>query len=1096
MKKRRILALLLSTALLLTQTVTVSAQSPDEAQADEAAVSSALPYGLKGMPAGYRSTADEKELKSEALASVSSLEKLTPGVDYAAGQIVYLAGSEEDARTIAEAYNAELVKFQYGVASANLKGGLTVPQAVAVGADASYNMPAVSANFITRMEQPMISDDPEPEAPESDEIATTWEEWWLQLNDPALTPGYMFKAKSAEFPDNEGRDARGYQWMHDAIGTYEAWATTMGSSDITVAVIDSGVDDQHEDLKGHSVNLTDVVDLSYTEAKVDENGNYVLDENGNYIYETIIPDAADDVGHGTHVAGIIAATANNGVGGAGVAPGVNIIGLPVFICDDNGNTGSFDSAIISALMYSAGYNKDGSKGERRADIVNMSIGGYGYNIAYQQALTKAYESGVTVCAAMGNEISNCVEFPAKYDHVIAVSATDRDNKRAGFSNYGPWADIAAPGVGIFSTWNGHDYGSDGQIIDVDHNDWYICMDGTSMATPVVSGACALYMSAVGHVDPDTMEYVLKSTATKLSDKTIGAGLVNVAAMMPDTAKNAEAQIFAVSAETGEETKVTSSVTLEDYDSIIFRCPEGVAAKYVIYTVDGSEPTIKNGKLDKNTYVCETDVNTYPHWNTYAENATLKAALIGMKGFVGKTVSVSLKLSAIEDFLRINGSETISVGKSVTFTAYRYSSNIPKGAKILWSLENAPAGVTVSNSGKVSVKKTVPVGTKFTVVAAASDNSALRDSLEVEVIELVTFMSLGFEEGSINEKVNAPVKDKNGNYKSIRLFTTDIPTTEFDETRVTPVVSSNVAAHCNITVANPSIAYYDGNDIVGISPGKTKVTFAMTDGSGKKLTLDVNVVVPASDLNLRTKTDQIYLGFGKSAQVDVMLGDTYGTPTITAVDWYYTARADYYDDYGNPVVNDITDLYHKNKLVTISKTGKVSLSAKAEAVESSIKEMTLNGTTYYLYNVIIYIHAVTTDGTYLSAEKFFYTTTPVSKLVNVSEPGDYGWVTVKGNKFIFTPASTDENGYFSETLYATLFVGAEDALYFYNDLMYTISSSNPDCAGAVYQEVINADYNMVAFTLFVSKPGKAKITITANDGSNKKITFEVEAKSSN
>ena len=122
-------------------------------------------------------------------------------------------------------------------------------------------------------------------------------------------------------------------------------------------------------------------------------------------------------------------------------------------------------------------------------------------------------------AAMGNDGANLVKYPARYNHVIGVCATRKDNTLADFSDYGSWADISAPGKGIVS------------CIMSDSGNSYGAKDGTSMASPVVAGACALYMSYVGHVSPDTMEKVLKSTATKISQEDAGAGVVNVAAML-------------------------------------------------------------------------------------------------------------------------------------------------------------------------------------------------------------------------------------------------------------------------------------------------------------------------------------------------------------------------------------------------------------------------------------------------------------------------------------------------------------------------------------------------------------------------------------
>ena len=148
----------------------------------------------------------------------------------------------------------------------------------------------------------------------------------------------------------------------------------------------------------------------------------------------------------------------------------------------------------------------------------MSIGSNTYNAAMKQAVDKAYEQGVTIVAAMGNDGANLVKYPARYNHVIGVCATRKDNTLASFSNFGEWADISAPGSGISSSMMGA-------------GDGYGVKDGTSMASPIIAGACALYMSYAGYVEPDIMEAVLKSSATPMTETGAGAGVVNVARML-------------------------------------------------------------------------------------------------------------------------------------------------------------------------------------------------------------------------------------------------------------------------------------------------------------------------------------------------------------------------------------------------------------------------------------------------------------------------------------------------------------------------------------------------------------------------------------
>ena len=420
-------------------------------------------------------TEEEIEVKEELIENdvLSDLLEMEEGTDYVENQVITLASDQEEAQKIAAAYGGELLDYSFGLATISLEDSdFTVVEAFEYGIDPDNAVPAVEPNLYLSFE----------------EDYGEFENWSEQYNyygnnDPLLNPLNA-----------------GYQWYHEVLGCFEAWDVTMGSSDITVAIIDSGVQTDHQDLKNAIVdNYQQVNEETYAAGLNDSN--------------------EDGYGHGTHVAGLVAASIGNSTGGAGVAPGVKI--LPINVCKPTNPGSPVISYMLTAIQYVAGaVDQDGSisYGERRADIINMSIGSNTYNSAMKQAIDKAYEQGVTIVAAMGNDGTNLVKYPARYAHVIGVCATRKDNTLAAFSNYGEWADISAPGAGIYSSTMGagNSYGS---------------KDGTSMASPIVAGACALYMSYVGHVEPDVMESVLKSSATPISQTGAGAGVVNVARML-------------------------------------------------------------------------------------------------------------------------------------------------------------------------------------------------------------------------------------------------------------------------------------------------------------------------------------------------------------------------------------------------------------------------------------------------------------------------------------------------------------------------------------------------------------------------------------
>ena len=284
-------------------------------------------------------------------------------------------------------------------------------------------------------------------------------------------------AASAKAPTNDAELAE--QWGLEAVGAFEAWDIAKSDRKVTVAVIDSGVLCSHEDLADNIVS-------SYAK-------NTPTGKTG--------PAAADDcMGHGTHVSGIIAAVANNGKGTAGVSYNANV--LPVRAWKEAGKAKNSD--VIKGLDYvtslKTGSSWDTSKyGPIR--VINMSLGGYSKSSNYQSAITRAYNAGILVVASAGNDSTDDTHYPSAYDHVLAVTALEEDGGSGKFddsySNFGSNVDLAAPGSHIYSTT------FDGA---------YYYKSGTSMATPMVSGAAALVAAAKPSLSPDEIEDVLESTA--------------------------------------------------------------------------------------------------------------------------------------------------------------------------------------------------------------------------------------------------------------------------------------------------------------------------------------------------------------------------------------------------------------------------------------------------------------------------------------------------------------------------------------------------------------------------------------------------------
>ncbi|HUW19732.1 MAG TPA: S8 family serine peptidase [Sedimentisphaerales bacterium] len=271
------------------------------------------------------------------------------------------------------------------------------------------------------------------------------------------------------------------------INAPDAWDITTGSSDVIVAVVDTGVDYTHRDLQA----------------------NMWVDSSGLYGYDFYHDDndPMDDNGHGTHCSGIIAADSNNGLDIAGVSWNGKIMALKFLGPYGRG----WISEGVAALYYAVNNG---------ADVISNSWGSYDYSQSLEDAIDYAYSQGVIIVASAGNEKGNTPPYPAGYDHVIAVAATDSNDDKATFSNYGNWVHLAAPGVHVLSLHaTGTDMYADGEHF-YPHGDtsapMYIA-SGTSMACPHVSGACALLLSVNPHMTPDDANNILLESVDVVFD---------------------------------------------------------------------------------------------------------------------------------------------------------------------------------------------------------------------------------------------------------------------------------------------------------------------------------------------------------------------------------------------------------------------------------------------------------------------------------------------------------------------------------------------------------------------------------------------------
>ncbi|MEK4326909.1 S8 family peptidase [Paenibacillus sp. FSL R7-0297] len=268
-----------------------------------------------------------------------------------------------------------------------------------------------------------------------------------------------------------------YQWNLPAIETELGWNLSKGSKEVVVAVVDTGVQADHPDLQGQLL------------------AGYNAITNGG------APD--DDVGHGTHVSGIIGALTNNEEGVAGISWYNKI--LPVKALDNSGAGTTY--SVAEGIIWAADHG---------AKVINLSLGNYADSQFLHDAIKYAYDRDVVIVSASGNDNTERPGYPAAYEEVIAVAATNSTGERASFSNYGDYIDVAAPGESIASTYPDNQYAA---------------LSGTSMASPHVAALAGLVRSLNPGLTNKEVTELLTSNAVDLGDaghdKYFGWGQVDI-----------------------------------------------------------------------------------------------------------------------------------------------------------------------------------------------------------------------------------------------------------------------------------------------------------------------------------------------------------------------------------------------------------------------------------------------------------------------------------------------------------------------------------------------------------------------------------------
>ena len=309
------------------------------------------------------------------------------------------------------------------------------------------------------------------------------------------------------------------QWYLPKIKAHDAWDINQGSAAIVVGIDDTGVDWDHPDLAGNIWINDNEIESNGLD---DDNNGYIDDYRGwDFGGANGTPDnnpMEDQPDHGTHVAGCVSASTNNGVGVAGIGFNTKVMAVKTSRNDQRDPSSGAPYIVYGyeGLMYAA---------QNGAKIINCSWGGGGYSLLGQNIINDVTNMGSVVVAAAGNESSRDKFYPSAYNNVLSVAATGSSDTRSSFSNYGYTVDVASPGSGIYNTWQ---------------NNTYASLSGTSMASPITAGLVALTMAQFPNLTPLQAAEKVRVSADNIDNlnptfaQLLGKGRINALRALQNT----------------------------------------------------------------------------------------------------------------------------------------------------------------------------------------------------------------------------------------------------------------------------------------------------------------------------------------------------------------------------------------------------------------------------------------------------------------------------------------------------------------------------------------------------------------------------------
>lgn len=1073
------------------QNIEENSEAIDETLVDEISVEDSEKYEeiltsaqLKGLnesllELGYHGMElDSEELKEkrDMGKTISALKDAVAGIDYVDDEILYLADSKEEAMAVADCYNAELSFYDYGVASARidfcdekemLTGGAdielipqNIEEVIELSADPSNNLPAVYPNNIITIDE---FDYVEYENASNDKAidnSVTIGGTSKLTTDEVVTCGIGVGEIDIDTDDPYSD----LQYAHKYVKDYEVWEEGITGKGVTVAVIDSGINLTHPDLKDnidtkHMYNPIAELTVSY-------NGVRYCD-----MYD--INDPTDDNGHGSHCSGIVAAIKGNNEGGCGVAPEATI--MPIKALNEKGS--GYSSCVMAGINYAV---------ENGADVISLSLGSTLYNPEYEKTINNAYDKGVVVVASAGNNAQTRKAYPAAYDGSIAVgslcSASDPYDSAYGknynnknkegfsqakeilesfdntesllpsrFSNYGEYVDISAPGSDYLSTYMGN---------SVSGNDYFVS-SGTSQSCPCVAGIVALMLSANDKLTPEEVREILKDSSDNVkytrddeySFVHLDTGCANAKCAI-DMVKGLKPEIISVDGvqTRDDNTKVASA---EQFLSV-----KGCGTIY--YTDNGKDP--KNKKFRK-LYTSPIPLN-FNGTKTYKFVACMDGEFSAVTTIKGNFRIDLNENPILDDFIYIQPKK--SVGVSVSYNPPnakpKFEYSIPDDAKDKFSinkkgvLKAKPAAqpldtVTVTVKDKVS-------GLTSNVVATVSDNAL---------------------------ELNSPTIEDLNKYSKISVVANNVfkYPTEVDLYKMLAKTNKKIADsnYIKLTCSNTKVAVINDGVLYPLKPGRVKVTAMLKDGSNKKVVIPIQVINPVktmyleSDTGYSTKSSTVPSApignVGCKVKLSVVLNENIAPPTNKGIKW---------------VSSD-------NSVVKVSSKGVVTPARGAK------------------YGATAEVSAITKDGTNIVRKMKFTIVEPVKdymldyKFVDEDKKEEYHeYINKLSEKLVFTSAELNKLTYWSAANYSKMedaktvsLVGKEKnpedktnytifGDYFKGKFGSTTLITN-ETSNIIDNYVKDNTRYMLRFV--PADIGKGRMVYTARDGSGKKIIFDFD-----